>query len=448
MKKIYFLAIIATLFFFPHINSSAKSYDAYVDKGYDKDDADGSSDKPYKTIEKAIEKLGSKGGSIYVENGTYTETLSLKKDMDLFGQSKNKTIIQGTITTEGNNKIEDLTISGGSYGISALGKIEVSNCKIRNSSKIGIDLLGGDKEASISNSTISGNGKGIYVQRKRSISISGNSVYGNKEEGIDLREKINGTITKNEIFENGEGGIEVILGGSTVKISNNSIKKNKASGIASQFYSFIEKTGSINITNNNLSNNGHFGLTCGIPSGGKPSAEYWKESIELRENTIENNKKGAVNEICNMMQVVDEEEEKENIIKDEVSESEVEEEKENEETKEQIIREQLDEQIKAGDLLISSSSQNLETLSNRNFLSVFFFGIKTADLDSIKNNVKEIESQIFNAKNIIQETKNTENLDLANATISKLESELEKNNQFLEKREGRFSLLGWLINLF
>ena len=449
MKKILLLLFSITLIFFLASGvTNAENYDVYVNKNYTENYANGSSDKPYATIKKALDKLGSKGGKIYIKNGTYDETITLKNNTDLFGQNRDKTIIRGTIVSEGGNKVKNLTISGKSYGISALGKIEITNCKIKNSSKIGIDLSESSKEASISDSIISGNRKGIYVQRKRSISFFGNSVYGNTEEGIDIREKVNGTIAKNEVFENGEGGIEIIIGGSNVKISGNSIKKNKASGIAAQFYSFIEKTGSIDIINNTISRNGHFGFTCGIPSGGSPSELYWNESINLKENTMEGNKKNAVNDICNIIRVVDKEEEKENKITDIASKLEVAEEKENEETKENIIKEQLAEQKEANDFLISSSDQNLKILKDQNRFSAVFFGISNSKLTSVKNTVREIESQLSNLKNILQETKNTENQYLANEIIGNLEKELEKNINFVQKKESQFSLLGWLRKLF
>lgn len=435
-------------FFIINQPSLAASYDAYVDKGYENDDSDGSSDKPYKKIEDALEKLGSKGGEIYIKNGTYGESLSLDENFDLFGQSKDKTIIKGSLTSKGNNKFKNLTIVGGSYGIDASGKLEVDNCKIKGASKIGINLEESDKEASVTNSVLSDNGKGIYVQRKRQLYFSGNSVYGNAGEGIDIRERVNGTISGNEVTSNGEGGIEIIVGGTNVKIQKNTITKNKASGIAVQFYSFIEKTGSIIIENNTLSKNGHFGLLCGIPSGGKPSGSYWDESIELKTNVIEGNKSGTIEKICNII-AIDEEEEKENtLINKPDTLSEKKEEDENEETKEQIIKEQLDEQAKINDSLISASNQNLENLKKKNSILLFLLGTNKKDLDSLENKTKEIDSELSKIKNMLPEIKNSQNLDLANLLLRSLEDELEKNNQLLEERKGKLSLFGWIPRLF
>jgi hypothetical protein len=255
-------------------------------------------------------------------------------------------------------------------------------------------------------------------------------------------------ISGNEVTSNGEGGIEIIVGGTNVKIQKNTITKNKASGIAVQFYSFIEKTGSIIIENNTLSKNGHFGLLCGIPSGGKPSGSYWDESIELKTNVIEGNKSGTIEKICNII-AIDEEEEKENtLINKPDTLSEKKEEDENEETKEQIIKEQLDEQAKINDSLISASNQNLENLKKKNSILLFLLGTNKKDLDSLENKTKEIDSELSKIKNMLPEIKNSQNLDLANLLLRSLEDELEKNNQLLEERKGKLSLFGWIPRLF
>lgn len=74
----------------------AGGYDIYVDESYDEDDSDGSSDKPYKKIEDAIEETDSKGKSIYVKNGTYEESITLSSGITLTGEDKTKTIIKSS----------------------------------------------------------------------------------------------------------------------------------------------------------------------------------------------------------------------------------------------------------------------------------------------------------------------------------------------------------------
>jgi parallel beta-helix repeat protein len=452
-KKNVLLGAILLFFVFFFVTSEiikASDYDIYVDQGYNGNDPDGSSKKPYKTIKKAIEESSSKEEKIYVKNGTYSETFSLKDGDGLYGQSKDKTIIKGTITSEGNNLIKNIAIIGKSYGIISSGEIE--SCKIKNSSKIAINLLESGEEASITNSIISGNEKGIYVQRKRSILISGNSVYNNSEEGIDIRDKVSGTINNNEIYENGESGIEIIVGGSDIKISENEIKKNKASGIASQFYSFIGKTGSIDIKNNIISKNGKYGFACGLPSGGKPSGSYWDESIKLEDNTIENNKINAVDDTCNIIEAVGEEEEADNITIEDESNSEameeMEEKMENNETKEQLLKEAIAEQISINDALSSSADEIIKSLSGKSKLKSFFIGISSKNISQLGEKQIEINKQAVSLEDMLAETNDAENKASLEEEIKKLKSKSKSINSFKEEQKNKFSLWGWIKNLF
>ncbi|MBU2028399.1 DUF1565 domain-containing protein, partial [Patescibacteria group bacterium] len=84
-KKISLIALSVIVFFIFFAQTSlGVSYDIYVDKSYKEDDADGSSEKPYKTIAEALEEADS-GDKIYIKNGTYKETFSLKKEIELYG---------------------------------------------------------------------------------------------------------------------------------------------------------------------------------------------------------------------------------------------------------------------------------------------------------------------------------------------------------------------------
>ena len=108
---------------------------------------------------------------------------------------------------------------------------------IRGFGKIGVDIPPGNGKLTIQNSKIkNGDGKGVYVQKGNRIKLIGNEIYENDEEGLDLRAEISGIISGNYIHNNREGGIEVIVGDADLEISNNTIKGNKASAIAAQFY--------------------------------------------------------------------------------------------------------------------------------------------------------------------------------------------------------------------
>jgi parallel beta-helix repeat protein len=417
-----------------------------VDEDYSADDADGDSEKPYETITKALEKSSS-GDKIYIKNGTYKENITLKKEVELYGQKRDGVVIQGTIEAKEDNKLKDLTVSGKSYGVVASGKIVIDNCRIKNNSKNGIELLESGSEAIITDSIISGNQKGIYVQRKRSISLAGNSIYKNREEGLDIREKVSGNINKNDISENGEGGIEIIVGGADLKISCNTIKKNKANGIAVQFYSFIEKTGSIDIQNNTLSKNGKYGFGCGIPSGGEPSASYWSNSINLENNTIENNKLKAIDSFCQIIKAVPEEEVEKNATLEDIANPDLVEEKENNETKEQIIRERIAEQMTVNDDFFLQTEELIEKIKEKHRLTRLLFGIKE-ELDLLRENREKINQQITSFDELLTETKLEENQKSINEALKNLQNKLKDADAFLQQQEKSFNFSDWLSKIF
>ncbi|KKP57320.1 MAG: hypothetical protein UR51_C0020G0001, partial [Candidatus Moranbacteria bacterium GW2011_GWF1_34_10] len=194
----------------------------YVDENVE-DSGDGSSDEPYKKISKAVEEDCSE---IKLSKGTYKENVSLKKSVKLAGSSKDSVIIEGKITMAHDSEVSKLTVISGGIDVSDEADAHLENVKIK-SSNIGIMTTGGGKLV-ITDSIISGNRKGMYVQYGKTIKITDCKVYNNKEEGLDIRANVSGSINNNEIYDNGESGIEVILGKSELSILNNEIKKNKS----------------------------------------------------------------------------------------------------------------------------------------------------------------------------------------------------------------------------
>ena len=241
-----FVVVFLCLFFSHPVIANAGTI--YVDKSYYGEE-DGTSEKPYKTIADALDHAAS-GDNIHIKKGEYEESFTVKDSIELVGEDKNNTVIKGSasassvISLKNNNILSNLTISGGTNAINAEKKATIVNCIINNYTKIGINLVADGSLAIIKNNYISGGEKGIYVQKGRKIEITSNNIFNNGGEGLDIRDRIKGTITKNSIYKNGEGGIELIIGGSDLTIKNNSIRSNKSSGIANQFYSSANKTAS------------------------------------------------------------------------------------------------------------------------------------------------------------------------------------------------------------
>jgi len=313
MKKILLSSLVVVFGLQGGLPASATSYDIYVDKNNETGIEDGSSDNPYNTIAEGIATAleNDKGNrKVYVADGEYEEQVIVGKYVKLYGENKNKTIINGenniyTVEMKDHSALKNIRVYKGISGIlvSENAKASIKNCKIKKSKKIGVEILKSNRNDSekvtIENSKIyKGDGKGLYI-KKGKIELIDNEVYDNKEEGIDIRSHVKGKIKNNEIYDNGESGIEVIVGKADLKISKNKIKGNDASAICTQFYSGNSMLGDIRIEKNKLSKSRKYGIDCAKPSGGHSHHDYWNNSIFLSENTYSKNKRGNYNSSCN-----------------------------------------------------------------------------------------------------------------------------------------------------
>ncbi|MEA3322714.1 MAG: right-handed parallel beta-helix repeat-containing protein [Patescibacteria group bacterium] len=286
-----FVGIMTTGFLLNPVFVLAKNT-CYVDKNA-KDDSDGSSDDPYKKIEKAIDK-GCK--DIIVKKGTYKDAITLGGGVNVKGKNRDDVIVTGKITMKDGSSLEKITVSGSGVEVAKGADAKIKNAKIK-SARIGIETVGNGK-LTVDDVSFSDNQKAMYLQRGKNVKITGCKVYNNDEEGIDIRANVDGVISGNEIYSNGESGIEVILGKSDLTISNNSIKKNGSSGIAAQYYKSASKLGGVKITGNTITGNKDFGINCKTPSGGNPGADYWSASINMSSNKVSNNKDGEFSSTC------------------------------------------------------------------------------------------------------------------------------------------------------
>lgn len=463
-----------------NLSAKASSYDIYVDKSYKEGDSDGSSAKPYKKIEDAVAETDSKGKNIYIRNGTYEEKITLSSGIELTGEKRSKVIIKGSpglpaIISKNDNVLKNITISGGHTGILFEGKGGLENSTIKSVSKIAISLAEGSGAVTIKKSNISGNGKGIYAQKGSSFTISGNNFENNTEEGIDIREKTDGSISENYIANNKEGGIEIVVGGSAVSIGNNTIKKNRASGIAAQFYSQASKTGKISIFKNNISYNGIYGIVCKAPSGGDSSKGYYDKSIDLNGNKIERNKRKSISGSCKIIEAVTEEEKKKNQTVESATSSEVSEEesmKEEESVGGAEETEETNQKIEAARILsekknalentfiqlYSGRQESLDEfnrinfeIKNRSKIKYFFFGPDYEKISAAREEIGKIKQARKNFSEIIPEFENigdTENRDKTIAIIKDLENQSLIQTSLIDSEENKFSLFGWIIKLF
>lgn len=310
-KKILTVGLILSLF--TTLKISAQDYNIFVDINNTSGVEDGSEANPFNSITQAIEMAATNdvaSRKIYVKNGEYLESITLTEGMEIYGESKSDTIINGdghSTTVKMNDKtaLENIKIYKGSTGISIEknSKISINKVKIQKTKKIGINFEESSKKklVEISDCEIYENkGKGIYIKKDNYARIYDNEIYDNDEEGIDVRSSAKGSIKSNKIYKNGEGGIEIIVERSKMDIDKNKIYKNSASGIALQAYKGgLSSVSNSSIEKNKITSNKQFGIKCDTPSSLKTGKSVlWSQSVSLKNNTLEKNKQGLFSNIC------------------------------------------------------------------------------------------------------------------------------------------------------
>ena len=189
----------------------------------------------------------SDGDTIFIPSGIYYENLFIKKSISLIGEDKDTTIING-------RAINDVVYVSSDW-------VNISCFTIKNSGKhgypnfdAGVDLR--SNYNTITDSIISNNINGIYLEHSNSNNIKNNTIIDN-ENGICIyyEGSDNNSIKNNIILNNGYGiGADV----PDVYSSNNIISRNNISNNRDCGISII---GEINIiTNNTILNNNGLGL--------------------------------------------------------------------------------------------------------------------------------------------------------------------------------------------
>ncbi len=209
----------------------------YVDDDYNTSTPGWGIDR-FNSIQDALDKA-SNGDTIFVFNGTYYENVAVDKDVDLVGEDKFSTIIDGSntgrvvsITKNGvyltgftikncGNYVEDSGIYISSYTNTIENNIIIENqnglyFKDSNSNQVldnsitncnyGIYLINSDFNT-IKENIISDHKYGIYIQESSSNDINSNYIEDN-EDGIWLKLDCNdNTIAGNTITKNSNRGI-------------------------------------------------------------------------------------------------------------------------------------------------------------------------------------------------------------------------------------------------
>ncbi len=257
MKKMISLCIIgilvtASLFGFIMLKSNIASAGTtwYVGSGLGNDST---------TITGGI-SLASNGDTVFVYAGIYAENVVVDRSINLTGEDRDSTIIDGG-GGNGIHVISDyvnitgFTITNSDY---ALYLQPSSNSTITNNNlsgnNYGLHIRESSADNRVSNNIVSGNSiNGIYLSKVYNSIIENNIISYNGAYGFYLlAQSFNITISENLIFENSRG-INLITSANCT-ISSNNISRN-------DYGIWVSNAVNSTITMNNFISNINFGIT-------------------------------------------------------------------------------------------------------------------------------------------------------------------------------------------
>jgi hypothetical protein len=301
---IIFLVIIISIYplyklgenYFFHIFSIPEGPEIIVDKNSRFNGENGSEKYPFKSLVKATLFIKTynlednlKYSKILIHDGEYGGMVSIPPKVEVIGIGedvvikypqfnftdiniehfeKNHEPEGSVLTVEGNNKLKNLKLKDGFFGVYIIpdAAVEIDNCLIENNNKFGVynkkfKEVKPENKIKIINSTITKSGsQGLYMQ-KAYFEIKDSLVTQNEEEGIDLHANMISYIDNTEVKFNGEGGIESELDNNEIYITNSLIQGNRSSGINLQS---AEENAKVKLENNQIKYNFDYGLRCAV----------------------------------------------------------------------------------------------------------------------------------------------------------------------------------------
>ncbi len=218
-------------------NSFSKTI--YVDDDNTEGPWDGTQEHPYQNIQSAIDDANN-GDTVFVYSGTYYENVVVDKSIELTGEDRNTTIIDGSGTGYVIYVTADtVTVNGFTIQNSGIGSERAGICIINN------NIL-------ISNNIISNNEDGIRLIDSEYTEISSNILNNNQDDDIVIRDYSNNNIvTGNKIISYNEAGIILYISNRDNIIFNNTIT-NHDYGIIICYSSNFNTVYNNVITKNNL----------------------------------------------------------------------------------------------------------------------------------------------------------------------------------------------------
>ncbi len=196
-------------------------------------------------IQMAVDKA-KPGDTVFIKNGIYNESVTLKESVNLIGQSALTTVIRNNknepvIKAADKAVIKNLSIENGSKGILCENVIPIiRNCIIRDNKGTGIHCLITLPDI-LNNLILNNDWTGIYCQSTHSIksSIQHNIIIENGYCGILLAGNSEVLIQNNIIFGNKQFGIWIAEKSKKSRIIYNDFYSNR---LVNNFFAFVDKT--------------------------------------------------------------------------------------------------------------------------------------------------------------------------------------------------------------
>jgi parallel beta-helix repeat protein len=207
----------------------------YVDDDNVQGPWNGSEDFPYQTIQEGIDHA-HEGWTVFVFNGTYNENVIVNKTLNLDGENRESTVIDGG----GSEHVVVLSAPG----------VRISGFNIRNSGKnpfdAGVKTLSLNSNATIINNKINCNQLGIFLNYayEYSWNLVKNNLIFNNSDGLYVHWSYNNVISNNIFESNHDDGIEMEAAQQT-QITQNILKNNSKCGL------YLRASSNRNIIRNN-----------------------------------------------------------------------------------------------------------------------------------------------------------------------------------------------------
>ncbi len=230
-------------------------------------------DTDYPDMQTAVDSL-IPGGTLVINNGEYSESITVTKDITVKGEEPGKVIIHGSsvgFSLVGQAEamisgIEFTELIGDAVALGRSSSAVIVNCAVQDAGGSGVRLLG-SANASLENCTIQGTedealwlegtssvevtgtkvigarGVGIRLSDQAELAFRDSTITGSKYEGISLKGSSRATIVDSYVIKNGDDGLN-LRDSSMVELENATVRGNAGPGLKLSDSSTLKLTGS------------------------------------------------------------------------------------------------------------------------------------------------------------------------------------------------------------